>query len=343
MNRFGRVALEPLAWLFGLAVRLRHRLYRTGWLRQRRLPAVVISVGNLTTGGTGKTPLVIWLAGELARAGEAVAVLTRGYRSVWIHSREGADPPRRVSDETLVLESHLGDRVRIGLGRDRYRTGRALVQQGVRWLVLDDGFQHLALARDADIVLVDATNPFGNGSLLPAGPLREPPSALARADLLVITRAEAAPTLEAALRRRSAAPIFYARTRLIGLVRLHPEPASSATPDEERQPFLAFCATGNPQAFFADLERWGFRVVARASFPDHFRFRPRQLRELEALATARGASALLCTEKDVLHLAGLPPSRYPIYVCRIALEPTDPMAFWSALLAVIERKRSGNA
>jgi len=334
-----RWLLLPLAWVYGAAVRVRAWLYRAGWRRQRRLPGMVLSVGNLTVGGTGKTPMVIWLADQLARAGEPVGVLTRGYRSVLIAPADGSGTPRPVSDETLVLESHLGDRVRIGIGADRYRTGCALAAEGVRWFVLDDGFQHLALARDADLVLVDASDPFGGGVLLPAGRLREPPTALARADLIVITRSEGAPELEARLRRYSRAPIFYARTRLAGLLRLQPEPAQPATADDERRAFVAFCATGNPAAFFADLERWKFRTVGRVSFPDHFRFGPRQVRELEAFAAARGASALVCTEKDILNLAGLRFEQFPLFVCRIVMEPTEPAALWQAILGAIERRR----
>jgi tetraacyldisaccharide 4'-kinase len=340
LSEIWKSMLWPFSLLFGLIVRIRLWLYRHGMLKQQRLDAVVVSVGNITTGGTGKTPMVIWLAGQLVAAGEAVAVLTRGYASVEMPAEvAGVNKPRRVSDEVLVLESHLGDRVPVAVGKDRYRSGRELERKGVNWFVLDDGFQHLRLARDVDLVLIDDIQPFGGGLLVPAGRLREPISSLRRADAVVITRSAGDPALERELRRRTPAPIFYAQTDLLALTRVHPGTPRPASDGERRLKFFAFCATGNPHAFFNDLARWEFSVAGTASFPDHYRYTQRRINELEQFATEMGAKAMICTEKDLLNFGGLKFTRFPVFSVRIAMRPTDPAKLWQTLVEIIERRR----
>jgi tetraacyldisaccharide 4'-kinase len=339
MNEIWRTLLWPFSLLYGLVVRLRLWLYRRGTLRTNRLKGVVVSVGNLTAGGTGKTPMVIWLASQLVAAGEAVAVLTRGYRSVELPAGvSGNNSTRLVSDEVLVLESHLGDRVPVGVGKDRYHSGVELERRGVKWFVLDDGFQHLALARDADIVLIDDLDPFGGGLLLPAGRLREPISGLQRADAIVITRSASDPELETELRHYTAAPIFYAKTELLGITRVSPGEPRPATEGERGAKFLAFCGTGNPQAFFEDLERWELAVAGTIRFPDHYAFTQRRVNEIEDFAAERGAKALICTEKDLLNIGGLKFRRFPVFAARIVMRPTDPAGLWKALVETIERR-----
>ncbi len=341
LNEIGKTLLWPFSLLFGLVARARLWMFRRGMLKRKRLDGVVISVGNLTVGGTGKTPMVIWLASQLAAAGEKVGVLTRGYRSVELPADLNPETktPRRVSDEVMVLESHLGERVPIGVGKDRYESGRELEAKGVRWFVLDDGFQHLRLHRDADVVLVDDLNPFGGGLLLPAGRLREPLTSLRRADVVVITRSEGDPELERELRRRTDAPIFYAETELVGLTRVSPGKPRPATDSERGVKFYAFCGTGNPLAFFRDVERWNLEAAGSARFPDHYRFTQRRVNELEEFAADAGAKAMICTEKDLLNLGGLKFSKFPVFACRIALRPTEPEKLWQTLVATIERRR----
>ncbi len=340
LGELWKTMLWPFSLIFGLVVRLRLWLYRHGALKRQRLAGIVVSVGNITTGGTGKTPMVVWLAGQLAAAGQAVAVLTRGYASLELPADAASGAPgRKVSDEVLVLESHLGDRVPIGVGKDRYRSGRELERKGVNWFVLDDGFQHLQLARDADLVLVDALNPFGGGMLLPAGRLREPLSSLRRADAIVLTRSEGDPELEAELRRRTSAPIFHAQTQLLALTRVTPGPPRPATDRERSAKFFAFCATGNPGAFFADLERWKLVLAGTARLPDHYRYTQRRVGELEEFAAEMGGTAMICTEKDLLTLGGLRFSRFPVFTCRIALCPAEPAELWRTLVEAIERRR----
>ena len=157
-----------------------------------------------------------------------------------------------------LLQARLGDRVAFGVGADRFAHGGELAKRGVEWFILDDGFQHLQLARDVDIVLIDATNPFGGGHLLPAGRLREPKSAISRADIVVITRSGHAPALEAAIRRESRAPIFYARARLESVRRIAEKIRSAEITEAHSRKLFAFCGIGNPAGFRADLREWGF-------------------------------------------------------------------------------------
>src|SRR5215831_6430575 len=197
-----RVLLWPLSVVYGVIVRCRARLYARGWLKQKRLNATVISVGNLTVGGTGKTPMVIWLAERFLAEGKRVAILSRGYR--------GSDG---TSDEVELMKSRLKGRVAFGVGKNRFAQGQRLeTRQPIDVFLLDDGFQHLQLGRDLDILLMDASRPLHGESLLPAGRLREPVSAMSRADLVVFTRTETMPGSLEAIGKLSQFPVFAATT-----------------------------------------------------------------------------------------------------------------------------------
>src|SRR5882672_2580427 len=169
-------------------------------------------------GGTGKTPVVLAIAERLAQEGKHAAILTRGYRGTANASASGIPQ----SDEVALLRERLAGKVQLGVGADRYKNGMVLAKHGIDWFVLDDGFQHLKLSRDVDVVLVDATDPFGGGLVLPAGRLREPLSALRRADIVIITRSVQAssPAVESIIRRHTSSPIFYASTRLERVLRV---------------------------------------------------------------------------------------------------------------------------
>src|ERR1700731_5493582 len=163
LSRPLRIVLWPASKLYGIGVSLRTRLYASGLLKQKRLKATVISVGNLSVGGTGKTPLVIWLAEKLLAQGHRVAILTRGYRGT-----------ASSSDEVDLMRSRLQNRVIFGVGKDRFAEGQRIEsRQAIDVFLLDDGFQHLQLARHLDIVLMDASHPVDGQPLLPAGPMRE--------------------------------------------------------------------------------------------------------------------------------------------------------------------------
>jgi tetraacyldisaccharide 4'-kinase len=327
--------LWPLSVPYGAVAHLRARAYRKGILKQRRLEGVVISVGNLTVGGTGKTPMVLWIAERLVAEGKSVGILTRGYRGKKIAT--GADKAiddDSTSDEVQLLKSRLGDRVAFGVDADRFERGRELARRGVKWFVLDDGFQHLALARDVDIVLIDATNPFGGGHVLPAGRMREPLTALSRADIIVVTRSHHAPAVEAAVQRDSDAPIFYARAEPDAvLAPFHPHLTER---DARERRLFAFCGIGNPSAFVADLRDWGFQIVGYRFFPDHHRYLAGDIHAIEREAKAAGAEGVICTEKDSFNYRGVWRSM-DLWVCSISMQVDRQDDFWRTVMEMAER------
>jgi tetraacyldisaccharide 4'-kinase len=329
--------LWPLSLVYSSVARVKNWCYARGVFRKRKLPGTVFSVGNLTVGGTGKTPLVLAIAEHLAEEGKHAAILTRGYRGTAGTTASG-EPQ---SDEVALLRERLAGKVQLGVGADRYKSGTVLAKHGIDWFVLDDGFQHLKLSRDVDIVLVDATDPFGGGTVLPAGRLREPLSALRRADMVVITRSVQAPSpaIEAIIRRHSDCPIFYASTRLESVLRVPGLDVALPPPDWRKARFLAFCGIGNPAAFFEDLRNWGFQVAQQRSFADHHVYTAREAAELEHAASSCGADALLCTEKDVWNLRNVQFLALPAYCCRISVDL--PEGFWSAVTDVVRREKAG--
>ena len=323
--------LWPLTLPYGAVIHLRARAYLKGILGQHRLKGMVISVGNLTTGGTGKTPMVLWIAERLLVEGKSTGILTRGYRGE-------AGSSGSSSDEVRLLQAHLGDRVAFGVGADRFARGSELARRGVEWFVLDDGFQHLQLARDVDIVLIDATNPFGGGHLLPAGRLREPRSALARADIVVVTRSDHAPAIEAAIRHDSGAPIFYARTHLESIRVFRGEYPGTEFGALDSPKSFAFSGIGNPAGFHTDLREWGFDLAGCKVFPDHHRYTAKDLGTIETEARAAGASVIVCTEKDIFNLSGVPLGEIELCYCPISLHIAREREFWQSVLAVAESR-----
>ena len=329
---FKQTLVWPLAVPYGTVTRLRARAYEIGLLKSKRLDARVISVGNLTVGGTGKTPMVLWIAARLLDEGKKTGILTRGY-----HGTTG--PNGATSDEVRLLKARLGDRIAMGVGADRYARGSELVAAGIEWFVLDDGFQHLQLARDVDVVLIDAMNPFGGGRLLPAGFLREPKTALRRADIIVITRSGRAPAVEAAVRRETDAPIFYARPWLDS-VWLVADDAQVEIKDARRRKWFAFCGIGNPAAFVSDLREWGFQICGPRFFRDHHRYTQSEIDELAGQARTAGADALLCTEKDRFNLSSLQSLPMDIAYCRISMQLDKAEDFWSEVQTNVAISRS---
>jgi len=333
--------LWPLSLVYGAVAHLRALAYEKKIFRQRRLDRVVISVGNLTVGGTGKTPMVLWIAERLLAEGKSVAILTRGYRGHTVEETAGKSQgsgdsvPPSTSDEVQLLKSRLGERPLFGVGADRYKNGVALAGRGAKWFILDDGFQHLQLARDINIVLIDASKPFGGGHLLPAGRLREPRIALKRADLIVITRSSPAPAIESVVRHYSSSPIFYAHTKLDSVHSLS-RPQSTLAEASGRA-FFAFCGIGNPGAFIADLREWGFQIVGHKFFRDHHRYSPADMAEIEKEARKAGATGLICTEKDSFNLPDTLPSM-DVSVCTISLQVDEGDNFWRGIMAKVQSK-----
>jgi tetraacyldisaccharide 4'-kinase len=284
-----RILLWPFSLLYGWCVRARAAAYANGWLKQNRLRGKVISVGNVTVGGTGKTPMVMWLAEKFLAQGNRVAILSRGYRG------SGG-----TSDEVELMKRRLGDRVAFGVGKNRFEQGKRIEERApIDIFLLDDGFQHLALARDADIVMLDGTRRV-KGQLLPAGPMREPVDAYLRADILVVTR-KSEPR-EIATLFADKFSIFYGQTRLLGFRRLGEESELRYGSEIGPGPFFAFCGIGNPQAFFDDLAHWHVPLAGKQHFRDHHRYSASDLGELKDAALRAGAIAFVTTEKDACNI-----------------------------------------
>ena len=305
--------LWPLSLLYGAGVHGRVWLYRKGWLKRRRLKATVISIGNLSVGGTGKTPLVIWLAERLVAEGKRVAILSRGYRG-----SEGS------SDEVALMKFRLQNRVAFGVGKNRFAEGKRLeAEQPVDIFLLDDGFQHLELARDLDILLLDASRPIRGEPLLPAGRLREPLSAMSRANIVVFTRTEVVPGAPEAVEKLSHFPVLAATTRLLGFRRHGGGIELESAAELGGGPFFAFCGIGNPEAFFRDLEIWGLGICGRAVFADHHRYTEQDVLRIKKAGTNDGAKAFITTEKDAQNLSGLTFEGVPLFisVIEVAVSP----------------------
>ena len=306
--------LLPLAWLYGLGLRLDR--WRT---RPLRLPVPVISIGNITLGGTGKTPLVMALARALQQQGFAVAVLLRGYGGkrarpelVTAESRY-AD----VGDEALELAHQLPG-VQVWAGSNRRLGARLAIDQGATLLLLDDGLQHWALARDLDVTVLDRSHGLGNAQLFPAGPLREPASQLGRADVLVLTGAQEGGSTEAGQGQAKGLPWPPAKPQWAVTFALDPPQEAWAAP------LVAFCGIGLPQKFFGALIDTGLQVVAQKSFPDHHSYAEAELAQLLTLAQSQGA-LLVTTVKDAQRLPE--PYRAQVLPIPLRLQPQalDPL------------------
>ncbi len=324
----------------GLA--LRAAAYATGVRRTRALPCPVIAVGNLTVGGTGKTPAVEWLARELAARGRRVAILSRGYGrragggtiTVVSDGARVTATAAEAGDEPLLLARRLPG-VPVVVGADRFRAGAAaLARFRADALLLDDGFQQRRLRVDVAVVCLDAAAPWGRRGLLPRGTLREPPAALRRADLLVLTEAPGIAAdraaAEATVRRHApAAASVHARYEPLA-----PVEARSQVPVDPAvlgvTPVLAFAGIARPERFAATLAELGVRPRGLVAFPDHHRYGPGEVARLEARARAAGASARVTTEKDAVRLPD--GGRLPVWVVPVALRVEPPPAAWWAAL-----------
>ncbi len=336
MNRAATIALAPLSGLYGLTMKIRQALYRQGIVGTHDLGAPVVSIGNLTLGGTGKTPLVESIARQLTRKHRRVCVLTRGYqrtnetdRVVVSDGKRILSTPELAGDEAFLLAERLINEGAVISEADRLSAAQwALSNLQSDCFVLDDGFQNLRIARNLNLVTIDASNPWGNGWLLPAGILREPPAELKRADCIVITRAVPGTQLEQ-LKREIAGftdnPILVSQTKLSN-VRAARTGLTQGTevPINEigKHPVAAFCGIGNPQAFFSDLRAHGYNVVHTQVFRDHYRYRQIDAHRLSQESIMNGAKVLLTTAKDEVKLSALRFS-LPCYVADISIEFAD--------------------
>ncbi len=284
----GAPLLRGLSWIYGAVVGLRSRAYAAHWLRSYRAGKPVVVVGNLTVGGTGKTPLVAWLAERLSRRGLSVGIVSRGYGRSFDepHLVEPDSSWREVGDEPLLLRRRTGCLTMVG--RERVAAARALAAHGVDVIIADDGLQHLRLFRDCEIVVVDGSRGFGNGRLLPAGPLREPASRLLRADVTVLNGRPEHRSLQ-----KDGAAAFVSMAMVAGNARR----VDDGAPEQPLELFRgqrahAVAGIGNPTRFFRDLRERGIDVIEH-SFPDHHPFVERDLEFGDQLP-------VLMTEKDAV-------------------------------------------
>jgi tetraacyldisaccharide 4'-kinase len=341
-----RTLLAPCALAYRSGLRLRNATYALGVARTRRLPCRVLAVGNLTVGGTGKTPLVELIARTIAERGRSVAIVSRGYGG------RATAPVSLVSDGTRVLlgAAEAGDEpvllarrlldvprgVPVVVGRDRFRAGAlAVARFAPDVVVLDDGFQQRRLAKDVEVVCLDARAPWGHGGLLPGGSLREPPKSIRRAHLLVLTHAEACPDLVAARvevgRLTPVVPVAVATLEPIGVLDVASGQARPLAALAAR-PALAFAGIAAPERFIETLGGLGITPRAFVPFPDHHPYAPEDLDALATRARAAGAEVLLTTEKDAVRLRA--PAALPVWALQVRLHLTDADgAWWAALLA----------
>jgi len=337
--------LKQLSYVFQGVVRIRHYLYDTGILRHHTLGCQVISIGNLTVGGTGKTPVVEVFARDLSRKGRKVAILSRGYKKEMpplmerlvgkLLLREGRMPPRVVSDgKTLLLDSAMGGDepymlasnlpdVAVLVDKDRVKSGRyAINKLGCDTLILDDGFQYRSLKHRAEIVLVDSKNPFGNGFALPRGVLREPVGNLGRADYVFITKCDGgdngelradirrlnarAEIVECAHRARYLKNVFTAQRHELGYL--------------DGLAVTAVSGIAAPEGFEKELERRGARLIFRERFADHHRYTQQQIIDLINRSREAGAAAMITTEKDAVRFPRLDRTDVPVFFLRVDIE-----------------------
>ncbi len=329
----------PLSWVYRLAVQVRNLLYHLRWTPSRSLPCAVVSVGNLTVGGTGKTPTTLWLAHELEKRGYKVAILSRGYkragrdpavldagwkRSVLSEDRGG---PLDAGDEPTMMARLFGQKV--GVGKKRYNVGRRMLQDvEVDLFLLDDGFQHRQLKRDLDLLLLGSD---WNGWLLPAGPFREPRSALRRAQLYLVTGARK--EWEFLLSHRPKESIFFGTLQPKGLL-------SWEGDQWQERPLgllsgskvVTVCAVASPTSFYRMIHEWGGNIVDTVEFPDHHLYSIQDWQRISR--SARSADFIITTEKDILKLARFPFAREKLLALRVEMVVED----GDALIQAIEDK-----
>ncbi|HXG64057.1 MAG TPA: tetraacyldisaccharide 4'-kinase [Blastocatellia bacterium] len=352
-QKFKRALLWLPAKLYELAVRLRVVAYETAYLKPKRLNATVISVGNITLGGTGKTPMVEYIARYLKEEGYSVVILTRGYgrkssgRRVLNHPASAA--PESASylefgDEPLMLAQALPD-VPIVIQEDRYEGGQWAEREiEPEVIVLDDAYQHLQLARDLNMLLLDATDPFGGFDMVPFGRLREPLYGLKRADAVIVTRADR-PFDQAqtnAIIKYSCGekvPVMYAYSVISSLRHLATGEAYEAS-QFAGWDVAVLCGIGNPQAFSDDLLRIGMNVTSEHFFADHHAYTQEEVDEVIAAARRLGADAIITTEKDAMRLEGIRHGDVPIYSAHLEIQSDDEVRLKSLLLRTCLQRRN---
>lgn len=331
------LSLSALTLGYRGVLALRQALYTRGFLKSRRLPCPVISIGNLALGGTGKTPAVALAANTLLAAGVVPGIVSRGYGrrtrgTLVVADRHGIRvDPSAAGDEPYLLARRLPG-IPVVVGENRYEAGRLCLESfGVHALVLDDAFQHRSLEKDLEIVLVSGSVPWGNGHLFPRGPLREPVSALTRAHLVVITE----PQDEASV--RAIANTVRAQHARGGIVTAHYEPVEywdvqdrtvSGLAGLRSRRLYAFAGIARPGNFARTLMTLGVSVAGFTEFPDHHWYDASELDSLASKARAAGAQALITTEKDAVRCMALALPSCPLLALAVRFHLADGRDAW---------------
>ena len=308
-----RMSLSSIAMVYRAAVALRNRGFDRGWLEIHRAGVPVISVGNFTVGGTGKTPMVEWVARWFRRRSKRVAILSRGYKQT-----HGLNDEGRVLEENLPDVPHLQD-------PDRVRSAKIAVEElESELLVLDDGFQHRRIARDLDLVLIDALEPYGLDRLLPRGLLREPLKSLRRADLVVLSRSDLVSAADRAAIRleveRRAGRLRWVEARHAPLDLIDGDGLASPLSDLAGQSVAAFCGIGNPEGFRRTVLPLCRELVDLRIYPDHHSYTATDVDSLQRWARDVGANLVLTTQKDLVKLRASSLGPAPLRALRIGLE-----------------------
>ncbi len=326
-----RPLLSPAGWLYGRITEVRNFLYDRNVFRAADLGKRTISIGNITAGGTGKTPVVAKVAEMLLDEGEKVCILTRGYGRAEPRNRVLVSDGNSIladavsaGDEPFEIAEKLSGKAVIVADAARTAAAKwALEQCDVSVFLLDDGFQHRQVKRDLDVVLIDLTDPFGSG-MLPAGELREPLRNLRRVDAFILTRCDLAKSERETTRvireHNMIAPIFTSHNSVKRIRRMNGDECGSPS-----DPVFAFCGIGNPDNFLATLENTGITIAAARRYRDHHRYTKRDIDSLIEEAAANDAKGLITTHKDSVKLAGLLPEDLPVYIVEIEpiIEPLD--------------------
>jgi tetraacyldisaccharide 4'-kinase len=339
-SAFLEAALFFLSLCYRAALLLRAAGYRLGFLRSRRLPVRVISVGNITLGGTGKSPTAVNIASLFLSRGMHPVIVSRGYgrkdeKVVEVVS-DGASGtvlgPDAAGDEPAMMARRLPG-VPVVVGSDRYRAGvTAVARFHPDVIVLDDGYQHRRLRRDLDVVLIDASDPFGNSRLFPAGILREPLGALRRADIVLITQVDRASSLEALkqdIGRHTGAPVVTARYAPADIVDITTGEKRPSTALRGTRVF-AFAGIARPEAFFSLLRSLGAQVTGVRAYQDHYRYTRSDLAGIFPAAVDSNATMIVTTEKDAVRLRNMVPEG--IWALRVNLEVLERETWESVLL-----------
>lgn len=332
--------VSPFAWMYSLILRLRATLYRIGVLKTYHLPRPVISIGNITVGGTGKTPVTAYIARFLLGQGFRVAVLSRGYGG----TLEGQTCVVSDGDTIMLSAVECGDEpyllastvpgLMVVIGTDRYAAGQLAMQQLVPDIfLLDDGFQHLRLHRDLNLLLLDFNRPFGNSLTLPAGILRESLSAMRRAGLVIFTRAPANAGITTDTFGIPGCVSCHTIVDLLPLVSHTPVPFSHC----QGKKVLAFAGIADPESFFKGLRSQGLNLVQSISFQDHVVYDKERCGEIAAAMRASGADLLITTEKDGVKLKGLSPEYAELtLLARLELTIDNPALLEGMITALLQ-------